>query len=42
MSGLAGVGRFVALRVYVFAVRRDWTGPRKRREAATASVLLTA
>ncbi|MEU9170727.1 GtrA family protein [Streptomyces sp. NPDC048420] len=41
-SGLAGVGRFVVLRVYVFAARRDEAGPRKRRGAATAPVLLAA
>lgn len=40
-SGLAGVGRFVVLRLYVFAVRRDETGPQKRRTAATP-VLLAA
>ena len=40
-SGLAGVGRFVVLRAYVFAARRNEAGPRKQREATTP-VLLAA
>ncbi|WP_328748268.1 GtrA family protein [Streptomyces sp. NBC_00285] len=42
-SGLAGVGRFAVLRVYVFAVRRDREVRRvKGREASAAPVGLAA
>ena len=44
-SGLAGVGRFAVLRVYVFAVRRDWGAGRVKargRGASAAPVGLAA
>ncbi|GLP71358.1 hypothetical protein TUSST3_79780 [Streptomyces sp. TUS-ST3] len=41
-SGLAGVGRFAVLRVYVFAARREEAGPRQAQAAATTPVLLAA
>jgi putative flippase GtrA len=41
-SGLAGVGRFAVLRVYVFAARREEAGPRQDQAAATTPVLLAA
>jgi len=42
-SGLAGTGRFITLRLYVFATRRDkTTRPRTRQETMTAPLLVTA
>ncbi|MGW3726317.1 GtrA family protein [Streptomyces sp. NPDC000851] len=42
-SGLAGVGRFIVLRLYVFATRRDRTArPAKQQGPVTAPVMLAA
>ncbi|MEV0170461.1 GtrA family protein [Streptomyces sp. NPDC050803] len=41
-SGLAGIGRFVVLRLYVFATRRDTTARTLKQHEAAAPVLVTA